>query len=172
MFNRRRRTRPLTPVARPPRVPEALRDGAPATVDPAVVFRAARLRTALFQAGVDLERASGPAPAWFTSFAEHAGSRVLTPQEQSELSSHLAGFPADAVLTDAACERVVQRIGSLAALRELKSQGIDLYPCSRGGAGDLLDMPAASLRRLGDYVRQQLADIEAPDRTAPATRRA
>ncbi|MEU9744766.1 hypothetical protein [Streptomyces niveus] len=167
MFNRRRGTRPLTPVARPPRVTETLRGEAPATADPAVVSRAAQLRTALFEAGVDLERTSGPAPAWFTSFAGHPASRVLTPHEQAELSSHLAGIPADAVLTDAACERVVQRIGSLAALRELKSQGIDLYPCSRGGGGDLLDMPAASLSRLGDYVRQQLVDIEAPDRTTP-----
>jgi len=120
----------------------------------------------LLCAGVDLERVSGPAPAWLASLTESGPApRCLTPQEQRELTAHLAGLPVDTVLTDVACDRVVQRIETISALSELRSEGIDLYPCSRGGS--LLDVPAASLHRLAGYVRQQLAEAEAAEASQP-----
>ncbi|WP_055526780.1 hypothetical protein [Streptomyces graminilatus] len=138
----------------------------PVSADAALISRVTRLRTALLCAGADLERVSGPAPAWFASLAEDGlAPRSLTPQEQRELGAHLAGLPIDMVLTDIACDRAVQRIETLSALSELRSEGIDLYPCSRGG--NLLDVPAASLHQLADYVRQQVAEAKATEVPQP-----
>jgi hypothetical protein len=114
----------------------------------------------LLCAGADLDGISGPAPVWFASLAEDdSAPRSLTPQEQRELEAHLAGLPIGMVLSETACEGVVQRIETFRALGELSSEGIDLYPCSRGG--NLLDVPAASLHQLADYVRQQVAEAKA-----------
>ncbi|WP_433547155.1 hypothetical protein ACQPZG_20280 [Streptomyces sp. CA-294286] len=110
--------------------------------DAAVVERADRIRTALQEAGLNLDDL-GPAPAWLAT--ARAGTPVLLdPDSRAELGAYM-GASTSGVTSEAACDRVMEEVEALGVLREMRTEGINVICGPR---------TAAELRGIRDAVRE------------------
>ncbi|MFJ8752215.1 hypothetical protein ACIREO_23205 [Streptomyces sp. NPDC102441] len=165
MFAKLRRNRRPTSAAGLPAAPSPSLD-VPAEVpvaDREVLARIERVRAALTKAGAPV-RAYAPEPNWFAEV--RSGGRLdLGPQRLSEISGHVGGLPAQWMLSEETCVDLLRRIGTNAALQELKDEGMDVRFCGV----DLTGVDEASVRALGNYVRKQIAACEEPGGRSKST---
>ncbi|MDX3165879.1 hypothetical protein PV516_19015 [Streptomyces scabiei] len=141
-------TQPATPTA-PPH-PELT------VADSDTVTRTERIRTALREAGLDLDRL-GPEPSWFAQ-ARTGQPTPLGPTERTELIAHLGSKTTACVTSDEECARFLQQIDALTVLREMHAEGITVMP--RGQ-----QLSADALRAARDIVRKAERDRAAEQPT-------
>ncbi|MER0443068.1 hypothetical protein ABR738_00505 [Streptomyces sp. Edi4] len=110
------------------------------TADHRVVARAERIRTALQEAGADLD-SLGPEPAWLAVAGTQ--SLPLGDFERAELIAYLGSATTKCVSSDEECAKALTALDTYVAHRELARVGLYVENCSAS-------LPAAALRTLRD----------------------
>ncbi|MEU3704759.1 hypothetical protein AB0E82_21025 [Streptomyces anulatus] len=145
MFDKFRRRRPAATGPTRPQQPAVPGRPEPLVADGEILGRADRLRAALHEAGLDLERL-GPEPAWLADV--RAGLPVpLGPGERADLAAYVGGVSAANVASDEACAKVLRQIEAIPVLREMRDEGMTIHSCGE-------QLSAQSLRAIQEAVRK------------------
>ncbi|MFJ1837903.1 hypothetical protein ACIOJ9_29040 [Streptomyces sp. NPDC088175] len=151
MFHKLRRRRPATTAPPRPQPPAAPQRPEPSVADGETLARADRLRAALREAGLDLERL-GPEPLWLADV--RAGHPVpLGSDERAELVAYAGIVSTASLASDGACAAVLRQIEAIPVVREMREEGMTLHSC--GGP-----MSASSLRAIQAAVREAVREQE------------
>lgn len=159
MFAKLRRRRPAVtiPIPQPPAAPQRPE---PSVADGETLARADRLRAALREAGLDLERL-GPEPLWLADV--RAGRPVpLGPGERTELVAYAGIVSTASLASDEACATVLRQIEMIPVLREMRDEGMTIHSCGE-------QMSASSLRAVQEAVRKAAREHEEKQSAAAAT---
>ncbi|MFJ9239831.1 hypothetical protein ACIRJ3_33190 [Streptomyces anulatus] len=160
MFAKLRRRRPAATVPAPSPAPAAPLHPEPSVADGETLARADRLRAALHEAGLDLERL-GPEPLWFADV--RAGQPVpLGPDERTELVDYTGIVSTASLASDEACAEVQRQIETIPVLREMRDEGMTIHSCGE-------PMSASSLRAVQEAVRKAAREHEEKQAVAAAT---
>ncbi|MEU9776445.1 hypothetical protein [Streptomyces sp. NPDC047968] len=151
MFRKLRRRRPAATAPSRPQSSAAPRRPEPSAADGETLARADRVRAALREAGLDLERL-GPEPLWLADV--RAGRPVpLGPDERAELVAYTGIVSTASLASDEACAAVLRQIEVIPVVREMREEGMTLHSC--GG-----QMSAGALRAIQAAVREAVREHE------------
>ncbi|MFJ4965930.1 hypothetical protein ACIP6P_26395 [Streptomyces sp. NPDC088729] len=160
MFAKLRRRRLAATIPTRPQAPAVPQRPEPSVADSETLARADRLRAALHEVGLDLERL-GPEPLWLADV--RAGQPVpLGPDERTELVAYAGIVSTASLASDDACAVVLRQIEAIPVLREMREEGMTIHSCGE-------QMSASSLRAVQEAVRKAAREREEKHPAAAAT---